>query len=163
MWAILQQRVWQPDHFVLATNQASNGTQAPPCDPNFAPVKSAITAMVVCSMTSNRLVNVMVDIKHFVEMIAILRTTFNLKRTVPEFLLHKNLVISYLTDALPPNDLMPSASTSMAIHHKVGSAKITNIFHKANIEQTFEMADEINPAPFNKTSHVAIPFVLHSL
>ena len=63
-------------------------------------------------------------------MIAILRTTFNLKRTVPECVLYKNLVISYLTDALLPNDLMPSASTSIAIHHKAGSAKITNIFIK---------------------------------
>ena len=108
---------------------------------------------------SNRFVNVMDDIKHCVEMIAISCTTFNLKRTVPESVLYKNLVTSYLTDALPPNDLKPPASTSMAIHHKAGSAKITNIFYKA----TIEMADEINPAPFNKTSHVAIPFVLHSL
>ena len=77
---------------------------------------------------SNRIVNVMDDIKHSVEMIAILRTTFNHKRTVPEFVLYKNLVINYLTDALPPNDLVPSASTSMAIHHKAGSAKITKIF-----------------------------------
>ena len=112
---------------------------------------------------SNRFVNVMDDIKQRVEMIAILRTTFDLKRTVPEFVLYKNFVISYLTDALPPNDLMPSASTSMAIHHKAGSAKITKIFYKANIELTFKMADEINPASFNKTSHVAIPVVLHSL
>ena len=74
---------------------------------------------------SNRFVNVMDDIKHCVEMIAILRTTFNLKRTVLEFVLYKNLVISYLTDAPLPSDLMSSASTSMAIHHKAGSAKIT--------------------------------------
>ena len=92
---------------------------------------------------SNRFVNVMDDIKHCVEMFAILHTAFNLKRTVPESVLYKNLVINYLTDALPPNDLMPSASTSMAIHHKAGSAKISKIFYKANIELTFEMADEI--------------------
>ena len=70
------------------------------------------------------LVDVMDDIKHCVELIATLHTTFNLKRTVSEFILYKNLVINDLADALPPNDLMPSAGTSMAIHHKAGSAKI---------------------------------------
>ena len=90
-------------------------------------------------------VDVMDDIKHWLELIATLHTTFNLKRTVSEFILYKNLVINDLTDALPPNDLMPSAGTSMAIHHKAGSAKISKIFYKANIELTFEMADEIKP------------------
>ena len=50
-----------------------------------------------------------------------------------------------LTSALPPNDIRPSAGISMALHHKTGSAKISKIFYKANIEQTFEMADEIKP------------------
>ena len=49
-----------------------------------------------------------------------------------------------------PNDLMPSAGTSMDIHHKAESAKISKIFYKANIELTFEMAP-FNNAPFNKT------------
>ena len=85
------------------------------------------------------------DIRHCVELIATLHTTFNLKCTLSEFILYKNLVINDLTDALPPNDLMPSAGTSMAIHHKAGSAKISKIFYKTNIELTFEMADEIKP------------------
>ena len=85
------------------------------------------------------------DIKYCVEMIVISRTTFNLKSAVPEFIVCKNLVINDLTDALPPNDLMPSAGTSMDIHHKAGSAKISKIFYKANIELTFEMSDEIKP------------------
>ena len=50
-----------------------------------------------------------------------------------------------LTSALPPNDLRPSVGISMALHYKTGSAKISKIFYKANIEQTFEMADEIKP------------------
>ena len=65
------------------------------------------------------------DIKHCVEMIAILRTTLNLKRTLPEFILYKNLVINDLTGAQPPNDLIPLAGASMAIHHKAGSAEIS--------------------------------------
>ena len=44
-----------------------------------------------------------------------------------------------------PNDLMPSTGTSMDIHHKAESAKISKIFYKANIELTFEMAGEIKP------------------
>ena len=66
---------------------------------------------------------------HCIEMIAILRITFHLRRTVPKYILYKNLVINDLTDALPPNDLRPSAGTSMALHHKAGSAKISKIFY----------------------------------
>ena len=50
-----------------------------------------------------------------------------------------------LTSALPPNDLGPSAGISMALHHKTGYAKISKILYEANIEQTFEVADEIKP------------------
>ena len=57
----------------------------------------------------------------------------------------QNFVIIDLTGALPPNDLRPSAGISMALHHKTGSAKISKIFYKANIEQTIEIADEIKP------------------
>ena len=53
-----------------------------------------------------------------------------------------------LTSALPPNDLRPSAGISMSLHHKTGAAEISKIFYKANIEQTFEMADEIKPEGF---------------
>ena len=83
------------------------------------------------------------DTKYCVELIATLHTTFNLKRTVPDFLMYKNLVKNDLTDALPPNDLVPPADTSMAIHHKAGSAKISKIIYRANIELTFEIADEV--------------------
>ena len=42
-------------------------------------------------------------------------------------------------DALPPHDLRPSAGISMALRHKAGSAKISKIFCKANVEQAFEI------------------------
>ena len=63
----------------------------------------------------------------------------------------QNFVMNDLTSALLPNDLRPSAGISMALHHKTGSAKISKIFYKANIEQTFEMADEIKANGVSKS------------
>ena len=64
---------------------------------------------------------------------------------IPEYILYKTLLWIILQVPYRLTISGTSAGISMALHHKTGSAKISKIFYKANIEQTFEMADEIEP------------------